>query len=368
MTEKKPEKTAGGFPSVFREMMAQPGEWLRGEGPDSEIVVSSRVRLARNLQKFRFISRMDAEERTDCEEHLRRAICETAGCERQVYLPLHEVSPLERKFLVERHLVSREHEAGQHPRGVLIGNRESVAIMTNEEDHVRLQVLQSGFQLQKTYAQAEQIDGALEERLDYAFSPQLGYLTACPTNVGTGMRVSVMLHLPGLVQTRHIEKVFQAVAKINLAVRGLYGEGTEATGHFYQISNQVTMGRTESEIVQNVEDVIPTIVRYERKAREALMTKDRHRLEDRIWRAYGMLKYVRILCSDEAIMLISLLRMGVQMGLLKNIGLQDVNELFIYTQPAHLQLLTGKELEPAERDVKRAEFVRTRLATQESKP
>lgn len=347
---------------MFKKMMAQPGEWLRGEGPESEIVISSRVRLARNIQGRCFISRMSPEERADCETYLRGEVTAVTGAKPQTYVALHEISPLERTFLVERHLVSREHEKAKHPRGVLIGNEESVAVMVNEEDHLRLQVLRSGFQLRKTYETAEEIDLRLEERLDYAFSPQLGYLTACPTNVGTGLRVSVMLHLPALVQTRHIEKVFQAVSKINLAVRGLYGEGTEAGGHFYQISNQVTLGKSEQEIVRNVEDVIPTIVRYEHKARLALLHKDRHRLEDRVWRAFGMLKHARILCSDEAMMLISLLRMGVQMDLLKGISLREINELFIYTQPAHLQLLNGKELQPAERDVMRAEFVRRKLA------
>lgn len=346
---------------TLNDMITSSGEWLRGTGPESEIVISSRVRLARNVAGFRFITKMDAAERATCEEQIQRRILDAKISPAGFYVPLHKVEAMDRKFLVERHLISKEHEDAQHQRGVYIGGNEAVAIMVNEEDHIRLQVLQSGFQLQDAWRLCNKIDDEMEQRLDFAFSPQLGYLTACPTNVGTGLRVSVMLHLPALVMTRHIEKVFQAVSKINLAVRGLYGEGTEASGHFYQISNQVTLGRTEDEIVRNVEHVIPTIVRYEHNARQTLLAKDRKRLEDRVWRAYGMLKYAQMLPSDEAMMLLSLVRVGVHVGLLKDLTLRTVNELFIFIQPAHLQKLTGRALEPMERDIRRAELVRTKL-------
>ncbi len=346
---------------LINEMVKSSGEWMRGTGPEAEIVISSRIRLARNVRGFRFITKMDAPERSACEAQIQQAIADAKITEPGLYVPLHKTEGLDRKFLVERHLISKEHEDAQHPRGVAIGESEAVAIMVNEEDHIRLQVLQSGFQLQDAWKRCNEIDDALEERLDYSFSPQLGYLTACPTNVGTGMRVSVMLHLPALVLTRHIEKVFQAVAKINLAVRGLYGEGTEASGHFYQISNQVTLGRTEEDIVRNVQDVVPTIVGYEHRARQSLLAKDRKRLEDRVWRAYGMLKYAQMLPSDEAMMLLSAVRMGVHLGLIKDLSLRTVNDLFIFTQPAHLQKLTGRALEATERDVKRADFVRAKL-------
>jgi len=346
---------------TLNEMITSSGEWLRGTGPESEIVISSRARLARNITGLHFITKMEPSERATCEEMIQRRILEAKIAQPGFYIPLHKADPMDRKFLVERHLISKEHEDSQHPRGVYIGGNEAVAIMVNEEDHIRLQVMQSGFQLQEAWRLCNQIDDELEERLDYAFSPQLGYLTACPTNVGTGLRVSVMLHLPALVLTRHIEKVFQAVSKINLAVRGLYGEGTEASGHFYQISNQVTLGRNENEIVQNVEHVIPTIARYEHNARQTLLAKDRKRLEDRVWRAYGMLKYAQLLPSDEAMMLLSAVRMGVHLGLLKDLSLRAVNELFIFIQPAHLQKLTGRALEPVDRDVRRAEYVRTKL-------
>jgi protein arginine kinase len=351
---------------MLNEMIKTSGEWMRGTGPEAEIVISSRVRLARNIRGYRFITKMEANERGGCEALIQQQIIASKFLGNGMYLPLHKTEALDRKFLVERHLISKEHEDAQYQRGVAIGDNEAIAVMVNEEDHIRLQVLQSGFQLQEAWKICNRIDDELEQRLDYSFSPQLGYLTACPTNVGTGMRVSVMLHLPALVLTRHIEKVFQAVAKMNLAVRGLYGEGTEASGHFYQISNQVTLGRTEEEIVSNVETVIPNIVRYEHNARQTLLSKDRKRLEDRVWRAYGLLKYAQMLPSDEAMMLLSMVRMGVHLGLLKDLTLRTVNELFIFTQPAHLQKLTGKELEPAERDIRRAEFVRSKLGGQKS--
>lgn len=344
------------------DMIKSPGEWMRGTGPEAEIVISSRVRLARNLRGYRFMTKMEPAERAQCEQQIHDQILDAKVINSLAYVPLHKTDAMDRKFLVERHLISKEHEDAQHPRSVAIGENEAVAIMINEEDHIRLQVLQSGFQLQDAWKLCNKIDNALEQRLEYAFSPQLGYLTACPTNVGTGMRVSVMLHLPALVITRHIEKVFQAVAKINLAVRGLYGEGTEASGHFYQISNQVTLGRSEEDIVRNVEQVIPTIVGYEHRARQTLLANDRKRLEDRVWRAYGLLKHAQLLASDEAMMMLSAVRMGVHLGLLpKELTMRTVNELFIFTQPAHLQKLTGKVLEPAERDVRRAEFVRSKL-------
>jgi len=337
------------------------GEWLRGGGPHSEIVISSRVRLARNLALHRFPARMDEAEAALVEAHCREAILATGEVEPPMYLPLHEMPELDRRFLVERHLISREHETGTLPRAIAIGRGEVLSVMVNEEDHLRLQVLQSGFRLAEAAALADAFDSGLEEKLGYAFDARFGYLTACPTNVGTGMRVSVMLHLPALVITRHIEKVFQAVSKISLAVRGLYGEGTEASGHFYQISNQASLGKSESQLVRDLEAVIPQIVRYERSARTTLLAKDRHRLEDRIWRAYGMLRHARILTSEEILTLLSAIRMGLHLGVLPEISLSDVNELTVFTQPAHLQKIEGRELSANERDLARAKFVREKL-------
>jgi protein arginine kinase len=346
---------------LFDELLKQTGEWLRGTGPDAEIVICCRLRLARNVQGFRFISRMDADERTACEQQIRTVILQQRIVPNERYVLLHETAPLDRKLLVERHLISKEHEDSRHPRGVAIDRDEQTSIMVNEEDHVRLQVFQSGLQLRAAHTLANAMDDLLAKGLDFAFSPQLGYLTACPTNVGTGLRASVMLHLPALVLTRHIEKVFQAVSKLNLAVRGLHGEGTEASGHFYQISNQVTLGRSDADILANIEQVIPTIVTYERKAREELLKRDRLRMEDRVWRAYGMLRTARIISSEESLMLLSALRMGLHLGILPDIDLKTINELFLNTQPGHLQKLAAHEMETLERDARRAEYIRQKL-------
>ena len=337
------------------------GEWLRGTGPDSDVVISSRVRLARNLERFNFPSRLAAEERIECAGTIREAILDAKLVEPEGYLELEERPAIERHFLVERHLISREHEDGEGRRAVAVGADEVLSIMVLEEDHIRLQILKSGFQPEETWRIASSVDDLLEKKLDYAFSPQLGYLTSCPTNVGTGLRVSVMLHLPALVLTRHITKCFQAMAKIGLNVRGLYGEGTEASGDFYQISNQSTLGKSEDCIVRDLAAVVPEVLRYERNARRTLLTRDRARIEDRVWRAYAMLKYSRILSSEEAMTLLSALRLGTQTGILSEVETAAVNEMFIFSQPAHLQIRVGRELSPQDRDVMRADFVRDRL-------
>jgi protein arginine kinase len=247
------------------------------------------------------------------------------------------------------------------PRGVSIGPHESISVMVNEEDHVRIQVMNSGFSLQDVWAQINQIDDRFEERLEYAFSQQLGYLTACPTNVGTGIRVGVMLHLPALVQTRDIEKVFRALHKINLAVRGLYGEGTQAFGDFYQISNQQTLGKSEAELIRNLSEVVPQIIEYERRARKELLENRRQLLHDQVSRAYGVLKTAHQISSEETMHLLSSVRMGINLGLIDDLEIPTVNELFIHTQPAHLQKIQGRNLEVDDRNVARAQYLRSRL-------
>jgi protein arginine kinase len=337
------------------------GEWLSGTGPDADVVISSRVRLARNLERFNFPARLEGEGRAECAAHVREKILEAGLVEPEGYFQLEEHTPLERHFLVERHLISREHEDGESGRGVAIGDQEILSVMVLEEDHLRLQILKSGFQPEETWRIATNVDDILERHLEYAFSPQLGYLTSCPTNVGTGLRASVMLHLPALVLTRHITKCFQAMAKIGLNVRGLYGEGTEASGDFYQISNQSALGKSEDCIVRDLAAVVPEVLKYERNARKTLLGRDRGRIEDRVWRAYAMLKHARILSSDEAMTLLSALRLGVHTSILPEVDTETVNELFIFSQPAHLQVRVGRELNPQERDVMRADFFRERL-------
>ena len=257
------------------DLNSRSGEWLSGEGQESDVVVSCRVRLARNVASYPFLTRASEEKKGEIEQHIRERMDAASGHAGVTYHGLEQMSQVDRQFLVERHLISRDHAFARGPRGVAFGADERVSIMVNEEDHLRIQTLRSGLQLRDAFTLANEVDDALESSLDYAFSSQFGYLTACPTNVGTGMRISVMLHLPALVITREIEKVFQAVSKINLAVRGLYGEGTQASGDFYQISNQVTLGKTENEIIDNLESVIPQIVKYERKVRSTLLQMKR---------------------------------------------------------------------------------------------
>jgi protein arginine kinase len=343
------------------ELTNSTGEWLSGTGAESDIVISTRIRLARNVTDFPFLTRIEENRKRELERYLRERLEKSDVGEKVYYKRLTETSNVDRQVLVERHLISKDHAQGDGERGVALGERETVSVMVNEEDHLRIQVLRSGFQPDQAWKQIGDVDKNLEQQLDYAFSPQFGYLTACPTNVGTGMRVSVMLHLPALVMTKQIEKVFHAVTKINLAVRGFYGEGTQASGDFYQISNQVTLGKSEEDVLKTVADHVPQLIKFERNVRETLINENRVGLEDRVWRAFGMLERARLITSEETMEYLSAVRMGVNLGLLDSVPIATVNELFILTQPAHLQKLEGRELETPERDEIRAEFIRRRL-------
>jgi len=337
------------------------GEWLRGTGPESDIVVSSRVRLARNLAAFPFTNRASAHQKAEIETLLRERIAKLELDPRLEYITLATLTPLDRQFLVERQLISRELATTEGPRGVALGPQETVSLMVNEEDHLRLQVMRSGFALDEAWQDIDKVDDLLEQRITYAFSEEFGYLTACPTNVGTGMRASVMLHLPALVLTKQIEKVFRALQKINLAVRGLYGEGSRASGDFYQISNQVTLGKAETTILSEIREVIPQIIAYERQARTALVRESRQALQDRVSRAFGTLCSATMMTSEETMDLLSSVRLGINLQLLEDITIPTVNELFIHTQPAHLQKLMGTALDGEERNSARARYLRSRL-------
>jgi protein arginine kinase len=342
------------------------GEWLRGSGPESDIVMCSRIRLARNLADFPFINRASRGERTEIEATIQSAL--DAASAELAYFDVKGMDSLDRQLLVERQLISREHAAADGPRGVAIGPEENVAVMVNEEDHLRIQVMHSGLSLPDVWERINALDDAIEEKLTYAFSPQLGYLTACPTNVGTGIRVGVMLHLPALVQTKQIEKVFRALHKINLAVRGLYGEGTQAFGDFYQISNQQTLGQSETQLIRQLSDVIPQIITYERTSRKELLTERRQHLHDQVSRAYGVLKTAHTISSEETMHLLSSVRMGINLGLIDDLEIPVVNELFIHTQPAHLQKHQGRNLEVDDRNVARAAYLRSRLTNGRKDP
>lgn len=346
----------------FEGFTQRSSEWLRGTGPESDIVISTRIRLARNLAQFPFAARSADSSKAAILGQVRDCLDDLDLPKRLSFIEVSSLSETDRQFLVERQVISRELSEGEGPRGVAVSKAEDVSVMINEEDHLRLQVLRSGFALDECWREIDQLDNALEERLTFAFHEQFGYLTACPTNVGTGIRVSVMVHLPALVQTREIQKAFHALQKINLAVRGLYGEGSQAMGDFYQISNQTTLGKSETQIVDRVREVIPRILDYERRAREEMLREKRQELHDQISRAHAILKSAQTISSEETMHLLSSVRMGVNLGLIENIPVSTLNELFIQTQPACLQKLKKVPLDSAERNIARATLLRRRLA------
>lgn len=339
----------------------RPCEWLRGTGPESNIVISSRIRLARNLNIFPFAGRLSPEKQEELIELVRDASSRTPLLKKNFFIRTREMGLLERQFLVERHLVSLEFVNEKNNGALSLGDNEALSIMVLEEDHLRMQVLESGLNLIECWSVADRVDTELGKSLPFAFDEKLGFLTACPTNVGTGIRASAMLHLPGLVLTRQIEKVLQALSKLNMAVRGLYGEGSQASGNFFQISNQMTLGQKEEEIIDSLSRVIRQVVEHEKEARNVLKERKEERLTDQIWRAVGILKTARVISSVEATTYFSLVRLGLDLGVVKGITLKDINNLFINTQPGHMQKLAKKNLTVKERDSRRAEIIRVTL-------
>ncbi|MFM8579730.1 MAG: protein arginine kinase [Planctomycetaceae bacterium] len=334
------------------------GEWLRGTGPESDIVMSSRVRLARNVAHYPFVSRATDQDRGEVERFLRERIAAAHPGRTLDYFDVGRLEEIDRQLLVERQLISREHAEARGARGVAIDGREQVSLMINEEDHLRIQCMHSGLDLRGAWDQIRVIDAAIEKVVPYAYHPRYGFLTACPTNVGTGIRVSVMLHLPALVITRQIDKVFRSLHKITLAVRGLYGEGSQAMGDFYQVSNQTTLGRSEEALVEQVGDVVPVLIEYERRAREFLVRESQLNVHDQVSRAIGILRTAQTISAEETLQYLSRVRMGVLLGLIGDVKLSDVNALLVRTQPAHLQKLRGMELDATDRNMERARYLR----------
>jgi protein arginine kinase len=336
------------------------GEWLRAKGPNANIVISSRIRLARNLKKIPFYHWANGEHRKKIYDKIKKTISEIDFLKKGLWLDISELNEIDKIFLIERHLMSRELAEKGPYKALFIGDKEILSIMINEEDHIRLQVLQSGFALNDALNIAHEIDSQLASKLSYAFSYEFGYLTACPTNAGNGLRASVMLHLPMLVISKQINNVVQTISKLSLTTRGFYGEGTEAKGNFFQVSNQVTLGQSELETTENLIKVVSQIINYEQNARERLISQNKHGIEDQVWRSYGLLKNARVIDSNEAIDLLSNLRLGIDLGMV-DIDLRDINELMLLIQPAHLQKFEKKKLNTRERDIKRAELIRERL-------
>ncbi|MEO8205807.1 MAG: protein arginine kinase [Chthoniobacterales bacterium] len=338
------------------------GDRLCNDGPHDHIVVSSRVRLARNLASHPFPGWAKKAERMQILEILKQAVEALPEMKDRFAEYLQDLTPLEKQVLVERHLISREHAAKGAGSAVVMNRQQTLSIMVNEEDHLRMQALRPGLQLAETYKMVDVADSGLEQKLDYAFHQDLGYLTACPTNVGTGMRASAMLHLPALVISEQINKIINSVNKIGLAVRGLYGEGTEAMGNIFQISNQTTLGETEEESIERLNKVVLQVIEHEQNARQTLLQRKAITLLDQIGRAFGILNYAHSMSSKEALNLLSIIKLGIDLGIFPETSRLPVDELFMETQPAHLQKGTSQLKLPAEeRDTLRAEIVRAKL-------
>jgi protein arginine kinase len=337
------------------------GEWLSPDGGDHPIVISSRVRLARNLAKLPFPGWAKKTERMRILDEIKPEVDGLEQMDSAFSEQLNELSAVEKQVLVERHLISREHAAKGTGSAVVINPKQTLSIMINEEDHLRMQAISSGLDLQKTFHAIDNADSALEAHLDFAFDSDLGYLTACPTNVGTGMRASAMVHLPALVLSEQINQVVNSVNKIGLAVRGLYGEGTEAMGNLFQVSNQTTLGENENQIIDRLNKVIETLIQRENQARENLLATKRTMLLDQIGRAYGILTHAYCVSSKEALNLLSVMRLGIDLGFFPEEGRILINSLLMETQPAHLQHQSQQKLAAEERDCLRADIVRGKL-------
>ena len=349
----------------IEELLEQPlNSWMMGGGQEGDIVLSSRIRLARNLEGIPFPNRADTSQLATVIDEMRKSVEDVKAVDGHdyVFVDLEKLPALERYVLVEKHITSPNHVQQPENRALLVRDDAVVSIMMNEEDHLRIQCLMPGLNLVDALVVANQLDDALESKYNFGFNEQMGYLTACPTNLGTGLRASVMVHLPALAMTRQIDRIVNAATQLGLAVRGLYGEGTEATGNIFQISNQLTLGHTEQEIIDNLYSVVKQIVDHERNARSVLLGQTGETLADRVWRAYGVLRYARKISSQEALSMLSEVRLGVDLDIIKEVPTSIFNELLVLTRPNFLRKLAGNaQNEPAERDALRALIIREKL-------
>ena len=345
----------------LQNILSKPEDAAGREGPSNKIVLSSRVRLARNLAATPFPGWAKKSVRVDTFKHIRDNVMEVTPMRDGFHAGMEELSTLEKQRLVERHFISREHAAKTAGSGMVLSSDEALCVMINEEDHLRMQALLPGLQVDKAWTAIDQFDTALESSLDYAFCKRRGYLTACPTNLGTGIRVSAMLHLPGLVLSEQINQIIQAVNKLGLAVRGLHGEGTEALGNVFQVSNQMTLGETESDIVERLNKVLLQIIDHEENARAKLLENKAKMVYNHIGRAYGILANSHSISSKETMNLLSLFRLGIDLSLFPGSKPALIEELFIITQPAHLQKTRASKLSAEKRDILRANLLRDRL-------
>ena len=344
-------------------------EWLAASGPDDDIVVSSRVRLARNIQGFSFASHATGEEREELLDKVRAAAVSTEVLGDIDFWEMGALDSSDQMLLLERNLVSRElvdGPDGETPRGsaLALGTERALGVMINEEDHLRLQTLRGGFQLVSAWRDVDQLDEGLGTRLPYAFHHEFGFLTSCPTNVGTGLRASVLIHLPGLVLTKQIHRVLEGMAQLRVTYRGLHGEGSKIVGNFFQVSNQTTLGKTEEDLIDQLESLVGRVVGYEKQARSVLLREAPNVLEDKVWRAYGILCHARSLPFEEMMNLLSGVRLGVSLKLLKSPSVEMISRVMIHAQTAHLERAARRRLDETDADVFRAKYVREALATE----
>lgn len=349
----------------FNELLDQPiVPWMSGEGTAADIALSSRIRLARNLCNIPFPGRASNSQLAEVADQMRGTVNDLKACDNHNYMfiEMEKLTALERNVLVEKHIVSPHYVEHPEHRALIVRDDAAVSIMVNEEDHLRIQCMRPGLNLDDALALANQVDDAIEDKRDIAFNEQMGYLTACPTNLGTGLRASVMVHLPALVLTRQISRILNAFTQLGLAIRGLYGEGTEASGNIFQISNQLTLGYTEQGIIENLNSVAQQVVENERMARKYLLSQSANSLEDRLWRAFGVLSFARSMSGQEALSLISEVRLGIDLKIIDNVPAQLFNELLVTTRPNYLQKLAAQMgIQEDNRDKLRAQVIRNTI-------
>jgi protein arginine kinase len=331
------------------------------KGPEFDIAISSRVRLARNFADIPFSAKMNTKHQNELVKRMNDIMSGYTAYGKLMFAEMNTLHSIDRISLMERHLISPELADSKENSGAFINENENVSIMVNEEDHLRMQSIFPGIQLERAFKVCDEIDSLIAEKADYAFDDKYGYLTSCPTNIGTGMRASVMLHLPALVMTGYMKSILESCNKVGVAVRGIYGENSEAVGDMFQVSNQITLGRKEEETIASIDGICKQIIDREKALRLQLYRKNLYKFEDKIFRSYGLLLNARLLSSQECFELLSDVRLGVSMGIIKDIDIVTLNEVLVLSQSATLQKISGKELDQDERDIKRAELLRMKI-------
>lgn len=341
--------------------------WYVDKGPNNDVITSSRIRLARNFKRYPFPSRMGYEQAQNVISEIKEiGLNSSAYISKEfIFFDMASLSDIDKYVLLEKHLISQDLIKNSKFSGVLVSKDEKTSIMVNEEDHIRIQTIFPGMQLKEAWELADRIDNLVEEKIEYAYNENLGYLTSCPTNVGTGMRASVMVHLPALTMIGYINGLLSTIGKLGIAIRGIYGEGSQVSGNLYQISNQITLGQSEEDIIENINSIVVQIIEQERMARNKILKESSIELEDKVFRSYGIFSNARMLSSNECFSLLSDIKLGIDLGIIDSISTKDVNELMIISQPAFIQKIAGRVLEEKERDIKRAEIIRKHLMKKE---